>query len=117
MRALATKKLCELDDPLTYLIKTMANVARSQRRREDIHRKALTRLGPADHAPRDHPSDLDFLWSIDSATRAALVLIDLEGHTYQYVARVLGTTPVALRARVSRARRRLRRELLKGGDT
>lgn len=58
-----------------------------------------------------YPSDVaGILDRLEPADRALLYLVDVEGWTSGEAARALGTSSTAARARLSRARRRLRRD-------
>jgi RNA polymerase sigma-70 factor (ECF subfamily) len=116
-RVLAHGNLSDLDAPLPYLARTIINVARTQRRRDASHQRAMAMLAPAEPVEPHYPSELDFLAALAPETRTALMLVDLEGHSYRYASELLGVSQVALRARVSRARRQLRKSLLERGET
>jgi RNA polymerase sigma-70 factor (ECF subfamily) len=69
--------------------------------------------------PADVLAAREALAALSAEDRAVLTLVDLEGYSSAEAARVLGRTHVAVRLRVSRARRKLRRILgnAGGGDT
>ena len=111
-RGLALRPLHEYDDPGAYLRTAMVRLASNQRRTFARRRVALTRLHSAtggDEQP--YPSDLDDLRRLPPADRAILFLTAVEGWAYLEVARVVGCTEMAARARASRALRRLRAQL------
>jgi len=56
------------------------------------------------------------LATLSPMDRAVLVLADLEGHSMAEVARIVGSTRVAVRLRASRARRKLARQLRSSGE-
>jgi RNA polymerase sigma-70 factor (ECF subfamily) len=110
-RTLARHRLADLEHPRTYLMRTIMNLVRNEYRHEqDQVRKRRLLPGP-DVTRESYPSDVEFLLDLPADLRAALILIDLEGFSFGEVADVLGTTSSALRARVSRTRRRLRTQL------
>jgi RNA polymerase sigma factor (sigma-70 family) len=108
LRTLAIRPLCDYEDPASYLRRSIVNLASNERRWLGRRRRALARLTPAAHEHAVYPSDLQDLLRLKPLDRAALYLAVVEGRSYSEVADVLGSTETAVRARVSRALRRLR---------
>jgi RNA polymerase sigma-70 factor (ECF subfamily) len=108
-RVLRVHRLCELDEPLAYLRRTIVNLASNHRRGMARWRKAVSRLGRADEGREpEYSSDLADLLRVPPAARAVLYLVEVEGRTYAEAAAVLAITEEAARTRAVRARRRLR---------
>ncbi len=108
-RVLRRGRLCDLDDPMSYLRRTMLNLAANARRSNGRHRRALTRLTrAAEPAPTSYPSDLAELQAISPDARAVLYLAVIEQWTYAEIGDLLGCTEDAARTRAVRARRQLR---------
>lgn len=111
-RTLRRGPLSDLDDPLTYLRRVVANLASSHRRsfvrRASARRRA--RAG-ASSAPDAYSSDLADLLRLPPGQRAVLYLHVVEGLSHGEIAAHLGITPEASRARLSRGLRQLRIEL------
>jgi RNA polymerase sigma-70 factor (ECF subfamily) len=103
-----------LRDPETYLLKSIANLVRNERRTRTRSQRPLSTARDSDSTRPSYPHEVAYLLDLQPEARTALVMIDLEGFTYQEAARVLDTTAVALRARVSRARRQVRKHLEDG---
>lgn len=110
-RALRRGPLTDLDQPLAYLRRTMANLAANHNRSRGRERRAHVRLVGEGPRTTDYPSDLADLDRLDPVDRAAVYLADVEGLPLTEVADALGLRGPAARARVSRARRRLRAAL------
>lgn len=117
-RALQVGPLHRLDHPEAYLRRAMVNLAANHNRSKGRERRANVRLaGAASAGPGSvYPSDLADLERLDPSDRAAVYLADVERLPLALVADALGTNAPAARARVSRARRRLRRALAEGGE-
>jgi RNA polymerase sigma-70 factor (ECF subfamily) len=115
-RALRIGPLHALDHPTAYLRRTMVNVAANHNRTKGRERRAHVRIAGAatDEPGASYPSDLAELDRLDPSDRAALYLADVERLPLAEVADALGTNAPAARARVSRARRRLRQALTEG---
>ncbi|MCB0965141.1 MAG: hypothetical protein KDA98_17825 [Acidimicrobiales bacterium] len=108
-RALRKGPLTDLDAPLPYLRRAVVNLAANERRGLGRLRRATPRLAVVDTATEpSYPSDVAELLALDPLDRAALWLSDVEGHPSADVADILGCRPDAARARISRARRKLR---------
>ncbi|MBX3313609.1 MAG: sigma-70 family RNA polymerase sigma factor [Actinobacteria bacterium] len=108
-RALRRGRISDLDAPLAYLRRTIVNLASNERRALGRFRRAAPRLATVDTATTaEYPSDVAELLALDPLDRTALWLTDVEGHPAATVAEILGCRPDAARARVSRARRKLR---------
>ena len=78
-------------------------------------RLAWRRVGPLpDDLPAPGPEErleLEELWSLPPADRAVLHLYYYEGYSTEEIARMTGQRPGTVRARLSRAREKLRRLL------
>jgi RNA polymerase sigma-70 factor (ECF subfamily) len=113
-RALRRGPLTALDNAGSYLRRAIVNVAANERRRlgrwRRARQRAVTREGALGELA-SYPSDVDDLLRLPPATRAALWLVDVEGRSFDEVAELLGSTPEAVRARASRARRALRQTI------
>lgn len=107
-RALRKGPLRDLDAPLAYLRRTIVNLAANERRGLGRLRRATPSLARADSVNPSYPSDVSDLLALPPLDRAALWLTDVEDHPSAEVADILGCRPDAARARVSRARARLR---------
>ena len=100
-----------------WLLKITANEARRlcQRRGRTVSLDAL----PAEPAAPDREAGDDALWQAVQALpvdqREAVVLFYYEDLPTEEIARIVGTSPGAVRVRLSRARSKLR-ELLKEGE-
>lgn len=115
-RALRLRPLREYDDPLSYLRRTMLNLASNGRRSSGRRERALTRLTrSAEPDPASYPSDLAVLGSLAPDTRAVLYLAEVERWSYSEIGALLGCTEAAARTRGARGRRALR-SLLEAGD-
>lgn len=110
VRVLRHGPLARLDDPLAYLRRTILNLAADRRRGLGRLRRALGRIerqGSA-AAGEQYPSDLHDLLALPPEVRAVLWLADVEGRSFDDIARTLGCSVTAARSRASRGRRDLR---------
>jgi len=107
-------------DPFPWLLGVARRVAATQRRSAHRRFALATRLAVEAPQPNEsataQSSDLeavvrDALERLSEPDREAITLIAWEGLTPAQAAVVLGVTRVAFRARLSRARRRLRKQL------
>jgi DNA-directed RNA polymerase specialized sigma24 family protein len=115
-RALRLRPLHSFEDPGAYLRRTMLNLAANARRRSGRHQRALARLARSgEPTVASYPSDLVLLGSLPPEVRAVLYLAEVEGWTYSEIARLVGCTEAAARARACRARRALR-TVVENGD-
>jgi RNA polymerase sigma-70 factor (ECF subfamily) len=121
-RVLRGRSLTTLDHPLAYLRTTMLNAARNEHRRQRRERDAFDRLpGAADvQHDADHLDVIDdvvrALQDLPPSTRALVYLVDVEDYPTGEAATVVGLSGPAARARLSRARRLLRRQLTEPGE-
>lgn len=115
-RALRTGPLTRLDHPVAYLRRTMVNLSANHNRSRGRERRATARIAATQTTDTEmsYPSDLAELERLAPGDRAALYLADVERLPLAEVADALGTNGPAARARVVRARRRLRRALTEG---
>ncbi|HEX9683208.1 MAG TPA: sigma-70 family RNA polymerase sigma factor [Acidimicrobiales bacterium] len=110
--ALRRRPLGEYDDLGAYLRRSIVSLSTDHRRRFGRRRRVMSRLGPAEHSSTPtYPSDVAELAALPSDQRAVLYLGDVEGYPAPEIARMLGISADAVRARASRARRRLRMEM------
>lgn len=101
------------DDPPAYLSTAVLGLARNHRR--DQARRARLQPVVVEVERPPYPSDTESLLSAMSVEDRALVaLVDLEGMSASEAGAVVGLSGVAVRARLSRARRRLRRRIESG---
>ncbi len=120
-RVLTRAPLTEVDDLLAYLRTTMINIVRNEHRRLGREERAWVRSGVrrvSERDPRAEGRDLAgtdavarVLGSLPPPTRAAVFLVDLEGWSIADAATALGLSVAATTARLSRARRTLRRRV------
>jgi DNA-directed RNA polymerase specialized sigma24 family protein len=108
-----------VNDLHAYLRTSIVHAAAHERtrlaRQRDVHRQM--RAAPAEDARSDYPSHVAaLLQRVVPVDRALLYLLHVDGTTVSAAAMVVGLTPVATRARASRARRSLRRHLKENPD-
>jgi RNA polymerase sigma-70 factor, ECF subfamily len=118
----AWRRLDEVpDDSLPWLLGVARNVIATQRRgsrRLGALRARLERADVARQTAEDEPAGrvAAALRRLPANDREALTLIAWDGLQPAEAATVLGQSPAAFRVRLHRARRRLRRELERGGQ-
>jgi len=111
VRLLASGRWSSVDDLGAYLRRTIVNLAANERRRLGRHRAAVKR-GTAELVQfPTYPSDVTDLDRVEPVSRALLYLVEVEGLSISDAATIIGCSPVAARARLSRARKMLRAEL------
>jgi RNA polymerase sigma-70 factor (ECF subfamily) len=102
-------------EPLPWLLgvarRVLATQRRSARRRLALSARLATAVAPEPAGGETEGSVRDALARLSEPDREALTLIAWEGLTTAQAAVVLGISHVAFRARFSRARRRLRKQL------
>jgi RNA polymerase sigma factor (sigma-70 family) len=103
----------EPDDLGAYVRRTIVNLVANERRSRGRARAAWNRQTATAESEHPHyPSHLAaVLDQVAPADRALLLLVDVEGMSTGDAATMVGITPVSARARLSRARRRLRSAL------
>ncbi|HUR77067.1 MAG TPA: RNA polymerase sigma factor [Acidimicrobiales bacterium] len=111
VRAL-NRGLDEIDDLTAYLRRTVLNLSSTSRRSWVRRRTALARLGPPAESEEMYVPMVSDLYRLPPELRAALWLAEVEGWSYAEVGRILDCSEDAARTRASRARRRLRLELI-----
>jgi RNA polymerase sigma-70 factor (ECF subfamily) len=112
VKVLQLGQLTVFDDLGAYLRRTVLNISASHARKAGRGRRAMARLGPAQQGTTpSYPSDVREILSLAPRDRAALFLVDVEGWSFRDLAGELGCSEAAARARVSRARRRVRERL------
>jgi RNA polymerase sigma factor (sigma-70 family) len=101
------------DDLGAYARRTIVNLVANERRSRGRARAAWNRqTASAALSHPDYPSHLAaVLDQVSPTDRALLLLVDVEGMSTGDAAAMVGITPVSARARLSRARRRLRSAL------
>lgn len=107
-RALRRGPLDDIDDLGAYLRTIVLNLSRNHRRSWVRATRAMSAMRVRAETTDTYPSDLADLMRLNPETRAVLYLVEVEGRTFDDVARTLGLTPEAARARASRARHTLR---------
>jgi RNA polymerase sigma-70 factor (ECF subfamily) len=96
------------EDAEAYLKTAILGLARNHRRDSGRRRRLAPppeRSAVDDRYPSDTAAVLD---DVGIEDRALLVLVDIEGHRVAHAAALVGVSVLAARARLSRARRRLR---------
>ncbi len=117
VRTLARHTLDDLDDPAAFLRTVIVRLASNDRRSAGRRRLALNRMrSTADDVPDVYPSDIDDLWQLEAADRAAVYLAVVEQRSHREIAEVLGCSEEASRKRVSRALTRLKSDLVVDAD-
>lgn len=111
-RVLRSQRLHQLDDPAAYLRRAIVNEIASRIRRRKTGRGALRRLRPVEVTTDRYPSDIADLMRLSPTERAVLFLHDIEGRPFDEVAGMVGITAANARKTASRARRRLKAEIL-----
>jgi RNA polymerase sigma factor (sigma-70 family) len=98
------------DDLGAYVRRTIVNLVANERRSRGRARAAWNRQrAMAEPEHPDYPSHLAaVLDQVSPTDRALLLLVDVEGMSTGDAATMVGLTPVGARARLSRARRKLR---------
>lgn len=94
-------------DRRAYLTTAIVNLASNHRRSWSRRRAAVARLHVVSGQRDELPSDLADLLALPPRERAALYLHDVEGHSFQEVARMIGCSPAAARKAAERGRSRL----------
>lgn len=113
-RVLQSQSLQALDNPAAYLRRAIANEVNSELRRRRTARRTLRRLrGSRSEAnTQEYPSDVADLMRLSPTERAVLFLYEIEGRPFDEVAAMAGITPTNARKIASRARRRLKAEIV-----
>jgi RNA polymerase sigma-70 factor (ECF subfamily) len=101
-----------IDDLTAYLRRAVLNLSSTSRRSWVRRRAALARLGPPTESEEMYVPMVSDIFRLPPDLRAALWLAEVEGHSYAEVGRILDCSEDAARTRASRARRRLRLELI-----
>ncbi len=116
VKVLSRRSLTDLDHPDAYIRSTILNLAATHHHRMGRERAALVRLRASDSGvvASAYPSDLAELFRLPPQERATLYLAEVEGYTFDEVAKLLDCSAPAARKAASRARRRLRLELTTG---
>ena len=112
-RVLRHGELHHLKAPEAYLRRTIINLVSNHNRSKGRERRALTRVAHSTRtsAADPYPSDLAVLDALSPEDRTAVYLADVERLPLAEVADAIGVSVVGTRARLSRARRRMRQVL------
>jgi len=111
VRVLVSGQWSKVRDLRAYLRRTIVNAASNERRRLVRQRTAFERTVPEITLVATYPSDFADLGRLEPVTRGLLFLVEVERYPIEEAAALVGCTPVAARARLSRARKKLRLEL------
>lgn len=113
-RVLRSRSLQELDNPVAYLRRAIVNEVNSELRRRQTARKTMRRLSTTEDqaSTPTYPSDVADLMRLSPTERAVLYLHDIEGRRFDEVAQMVGITAANARKTASRARRRLKADIL-----
>ncbi len=98
-----------LDNPAAWLLRVLVNGCKSRLRLSWRQVVPLPDTLPAPTPPQRE--ELEELWQLSPADRAALHLYYYEGYTTDEIARMTATAPATVRSRLSRARSRLKKLL------
>lgn len=110
--ALRRRPLEDYDDLGAYLRRSIVSLSTDHRRRFGRYRRVVAQLGrPRLAEVPEYPSEVEDVFDVDPLTRAVLFLVYVDGYTFDEAADLLDSTSNALRARASRAKKRLRAEL------
>jgi RNA polymerase sigma-70 factor (ECF subfamily) len=107
------------DEPLPWLYAVARRLVANHRRSDNRRHALLTRLGDSASPGSDSPSDRglrESLATLRDGDREALLLVAWEGLSTAELAVALGCTQVAARARLHRARTRLRAAMAENRD-
>ena len=110
-RALARGPLSELETPLAYLRRAILNLVANERRSASRQRHAFEQLSTEVDRPAAYPSDLAILFELSALDRTVLFMADVESAPTREIAQSVGLSELAVRHRVSRARKVLRRRV------
>jgi RNA polymerase sigma-70 factor (ECF subfamily) len=109
VRYLRSARQRRIDQPLAYLRQTILNLVISHRRSAARQSRSTADRGSDDARSDSYPSDSDsILERLSPVDRALLALTVLDGLSASDAATAVGVTPIAARARLSRAKRSLR---------
>lgn len=104
-------ELTEIHRPGPYLKQAIMHAVTNQRRRAARFRLLSPRLRGDSETADHYPSDLAMLDALTPTDRAVIFLSDVEGLPGAVIAEELGLTHSAVRKRISRSRKQLRRLL------
>lgn len=111
-RVLRSQKLHQLDNPGAYIRRAIVNEVADQLRKRKTARSMVLRLRPVAEVSDPYPSDVADLLRLSPNERAVLFLHDIEGRPFEDVAEMVGISAANARTIASRARRRLKAEIL-----
>ena len=114
VRVLSAHSFSDLDRPSAYLQRVMVNLAASHNHRMGIGRRVLRLWAGSRDLVSDpvYPTDVADLYALPPRERAVLYLAEVEGFHYAEIARMLGCSEQAAKKAGSRARKRLRAQLV-----
>lgn len=99
----------DLRDPAAWLTRVLVNGCKSRLR---LQWRQVTELPDALPAPAPaEREELEELWSLSPQERTTIHLFYYEGYSTDEISRITGVAPGTVRARLSRARERLRKLL------
>lgn len=100
----------QLDNPASYLKRTIVNLASNERRRLGRGRRAFRRVASqsSGEARDAYPSDLSHLAALSPIARSVLYLHYVEGESFEEIAVIVGRQAASVRQIATRARRELR---------
>ncbi len=102
------------DEPEAYLKTAIVGIVSNQRRSLARRRRRESVRDDDAYSPA-YPSDVSSLLAgLSPSDRALLVLVEVEGEQIASAATIVGLSSVAARARLSRARRKIRDDLNRG---
>lgn len=112
-RTLQQTLLADLDEPGAYLRRVIVRLASNDRRSSGRRTAILARFRlPPDTTKDAYASDMSELFQLPSDQRAVLYLHLVDGLPHDEVGRLLGISPEASRARLSRGLKHLRIALI-----
>lgn len=108
---LKSANLTQVSKPLAYMKRAIVNRAMSNRRTAARRRNWLPPLAEASAYNDRYPSDLAALAALSAEDRAIVYLAEVDGYKHEEIGSMLNLTESVVSQRLSRARRRLRKDL------
>ena len=111
---LQSRRLGSVDNPAAFSRRAIVNYVNSELRNRRTRRSTLRRLQAeiGETTTAAYPSDVADLMRLRPVERAILYLHDIGGYPFDEVAAMVGLSAGNVRVTASRARRRLKAELL-----